>query len=136
MGSVSDWAKQKYAHTAGALAERLSAGKKGFCGYLAIEFKKHMKTKITTFIIAALATCAASAAEVKPYSPDVCIVSGNKLGSMGTPVTIVHNGQEVKFCCKPCVAKFNKDPEKYLKKIAPKDETSKEEAPKKEAPKK
>ena len=85
-----------------------------------------MKTKITTFIIAALAACAASAAEVKPYPSDVFIVSGNKLGSMGTPVTIVHNGQEVKFCCKPCVAKFKKDPEKYLKKIAPK-----EEAPKK-----
>jgi YHS domain-containing protein len=33
----------------------------------------------------------------------------------------------VKFCCKPCVAKFNRNPEKYLKKIAPK-----EEAPKKE----
>jgi len=32
-------AKQKYSHIAGALAERLSAGKKGFGGYLAIEFK-------------------------------------------------------------------------------------------------
>jgi YHS domain-containing protein len=91
-----------------------------------------MKTKITTFIIAALAACAASAAEVKPYPSDVCIVSGNKLGSMGTPVTIVHNGQEVKFCCKPCVAKFKKDPEKYLKKIAPKEEAPKNGAPKKE----
>lgn len=89
-----------------------------------------MKTNITTIIIAALATCAVSAAEVKPYPSDVCIISDNKLGSMGKPVTIVHNGQEVKFCCKPCVAKFNKNPEKYLKKIAPK------EAPKKEEPKK
>jgi YHS domain-containing protein len=44
----------------------------------------------------------------------------------------VHNGQEVKFCCKPCVAKFNRNPEKYLKKIAPKEEA----APKKEEPKK
>ncbi|MBU6171821.1 MAG: hypothetical protein KGQ87_10090 [Verrucomicrobia bacterium] len=91
-----------------------------------------MKTKIATFIIAALATCAASAAEVKPYPSDVCIVSGNKLGSMGTPVTIIHNGQEVKFCCKPCVAKFNRNPEKYLKKIAPKEEAPKNGAPKKE----
>lgn len=91
-----------------------------------------MKPKITTLIIAALATCAATAADVKPYPSDVCIVSGNKLGSMGTPVTIVHNGQEVKFCCKPCVAKFKKDPEKYLKKIAPKEEAPKKEEPKKE----
>jgi hypothetical protein len=91
-----------------------------------------MKTKIATFIIAAIATCASSAAEVKPYPSDICIVTDNKLGSMGKPVTIVHNGQEVKFCCKPCVAKFNRNPEKYLKKIAPKDEA----APKKEEPKK
>jgi len=90
-----------------------------------------MKNKIITFVVAALATCAAYAAEVKPYPSDVCIVSGNKLGSMGTPVTMVYKGQEVKFCCKPCVAKFNRNPEKYLKKIAPK-----EEAPKKEEPKK
>ena len=91
-----------------------------------------MKTKIITFIIAALAACTVFAAEVKPYSSDICIVSDNKLGSMGKPVTIVHNGQEVKFCCKPCVAKFNRNPEKYLKKIAPKEEA----APKKEEPKK
>ena len=91
-----------------------------------------MKTKIITSIIAALATCAVFAAEVKPYPFDDCIVSDNKLGSMGKPVTIVHNGQEVKFCCKPCVAKFNRNPEKYLKKIAPKEEA----APKKEEPKK
>jgi len=91
-----------------------------------------MKTKIVTLIIAAFATFATCAAEVKPYPSDVCIVSDNKLGSMGKPVTIVHNGQEVKFCCKPCVAKFNRNPEKYLKKIAPKEEAT----PKKEESKK
>ena len=93
-----------------------------------------MKTKIVTLIIAGFAACAVSAAEVKPYPSDVCIVSGNKLGSIGTPVTMIHNGQEVKFCCKPCVAKFKKDPEKYLKKIAPKDKAPKKEEAK-EAPK-
>ena len=51
------------------------------------------------------------------YSKDTCIVSDNKLGSMGTPVTKVYGNQEVKFCCKPCVAKFEKDPQRYLKKI-------------------
>lgn len=90
-----------------------------------------MKKRVITFIVAVFASCAASAAEVRPYPSDVCIVSGNKLGSMGKPVTMVYKGQEVKFCCKPCVAKFNRNPEKYLKKIAPK-----EEAPKKEGSKK
>ena len=52
--------------------------------------------------------------EVKPYLKDTCLVTGEKLGSMGAPVSIVHQGQEVKFCCKPCISKFNASPAKYL----------------------
>ncbi len=80
-----------------------------------------MKTKLTAFLTASLlslslASCASSSG-AKPYPLDVCIVSGNKLGSMGTPVTKVHNGQEVKFCCDPCVKKFDAKPETYLAKL-------------------
>ena len=53
----------------------------------------------------------------KPYPLDVCIVSGEKLGSMGAPVVYVHEGQEIKFCCKPCVKKFDANPAKYLAKL-------------------
>jgi YHS domain-containing protein len=55
--------------------------------------------------------------EVTPYPLDTCIVSGEELGSMGDPVRIVHEGQEIKFCCKACVAKFKEDPAKYLQMI-------------------
>lgn len=48
------------------------------------------------------------------YPLTVCVVSGEELGSMGKPVVIGHNGTEVRFCCKDCVADFNKEPEKYL----------------------
>ena len=58
-----------------------------------------------------------STAGVKPYLSPACIVGGNKLGSMGTPVRLVHEGQEIKFCCKPCVKKFNANPGKYLSKL-------------------
>jgi len=54
---------------------------------------------------------------VKPYTADTCIVTDNELGSMGDPVTMVHKGQEVKFCCKPCVSKFKANPDKYLAKL-------------------
>lgn len=57
------------------------------------------------------------AAETKPYPLNVCVVSGNELGSMGTPITRKYGDQEVKFCCKPCIKKFEKDPEKYLGKL-------------------
>ena len=59
----------------------------------------------------------AATAGVKPYLSPTCIVGGNKLGSMGTPVRLVHAGQEIKFCCKPCVKKFNANPGKYLAKL-------------------
>ncbi len=52
--------------------------------------------------------------EVKPYPLDVCIVSGEKLGSMGEPHVFVHEGQEIKMCCDKCMPKFNKNPAKYL----------------------
>lgn len=57
---------------------------------------------------------AAASPEVKPYPLDVCLVSGEKLGSMGEPTSLVHGGQEIKFCCDSCEPKFQKDPAKYL----------------------
>jgi YHS domain-containing protein len=53
----------------------------------------------------------------KPYSLEVCIVSGDKLGEMGKPVVFVYKGQEIKLCCKPCRKDFDMDPAKYLKKL-------------------
>jgi len=55
---------------------------------------------------------------VKPYPLETCIVGGSKLGSMGEPVVLVHEGQEVKFCCESCQPKFKADPAKYLAKLS------------------
>lgn len=63
------------------------------------------------------APAAEETAAAKPYPLDVCIVSGEKLGSMGDPITIVHEGQEIKFCCDSCPPKFKEDPEKFLGKL-------------------
>lgn len=59
----------------------------------------------------------ASASSVKPYPLDTCLVSGEKIGSMGDPIIIHHEGREIKFCCDSCVPKFKKDPAKYLAKL-------------------
>ena len=64
-----------------------------------------------------LTACAGGPGAAKAYPLDTCIVSDNKLGSMGDPVTIVHEGQAVKFCCKPCVKKFRENPAKFLGKL-------------------
>lgn len=54
------------------------------------------------------------AAEIEAYPIDYCVVSGQKLGSMGTPVDYMHEGRLVRFCCGGCIAAFQADPEKYL----------------------
>lgn len=61
--------------------------------------------------------------DVVPYPLDTCLVTDNKLGSMGDPVTIVHENRELKFCCSPCVKKFEKEPGKYLPKLDEKKES-------------
>lgn len=53
----------------------------------------------------------------KPYPLDKCIVSDEKLGEMGKPYVFVHEGREIKLCCKPCLKGFKKDPAKHIKKL-------------------
>jgi hypothetical protein len=83
-----------------------------------------MKAIITSAIIGSVITlvsCASPGAAqskgVKRYTSDLCAVTDNKLGSMGDPVTKIYGNQEVKFCCKPCVAKYEKNPGKYADSI-------------------
>ncbi|HRX56280.1 MAG TPA: hypothetical protein P5016_17320 [Verrucomicrobiales bacterium] len=86
-----------------------------------------MKTKhiLLTALIAASSFVAsplvrASEDKVKPYKLTTCIVSDDKLGEMGKPVVFTYKGQEIKLCCKACRKDFDKNPEKYLKKLEPK----------------
>lgn len=57
--------------------------------------------------------------QAKPYPLKTCLVSGEELGKMGEPFRLTYKGQEIKLCCKGCEKDFNKEPEKYLKMIAP-----------------
>ena len=62
---------------------------------------------------------AAEAKNVKPYPFETCVVTDEKLGADPSmkPYVFVHEGQEVKLCCKACLKDFKKDQAKYLKKI-------------------
>lgn len=48
---------------------------------------------------------------------DVCPVSGEPLGSMGTPYVKQVDGMTVFLCCRSCERRFDSDPGKYLAKI-------------------
>ena len=72
------------------------------------------------FVAAPLSAFAADQkpAKAKPYPLKTCIVSDEKLGEMGEAYTFVRDGQEIKLCCKSCLKDFNKNPSKYMKKLA------------------
>jgi hypothetical protein len=53
----------------------------------------------------------------KPYPLSTCVVSGEKLGSMGDPVVYLFEGREIKFCCSNCEKEFKADPAKFVKKL-------------------
>jgi hypothetical protein len=64
---------------------------------------------------------ALSAEEAKiigdPYALNTCIVSNQKLGSMGEPVVINHDGREIKVCCNGCIKLFTKKADEFIQKI-------------------
>lgn len=79
-------------------------------------------TSVTLLVSSCASTSGGSGAQtsvggVKSYPRKVCIVTDNDLGSMGDEQRIVYQGQELKFCCAPCVEKFHKNPAKYLAKL-------------------
>ena len=60
---------------------------------------------------------AADEKKPKPYTLKTCPTDGEKLDSMGTPYTFIHEGREIKLCCKGCLDDFKKNSAKYIKKI-------------------
>jgi YHS domain-containing protein len=67
-----------------------------------------------------MADAAKPDAATKPYTLDTCIVTDEKLDADPDmkSYAFVHEGQEIKLCCKSCKKKFDKEPAKYLKKLA------------------
>jgi YHS domain-containing protein len=74
-----------------------------------------MKSILT--IICLISTNLLAAEKTKPYPLKTCIVTDNGLESMGGSIKRVYEGQEIKFCCKPCIKKFEANPAKYLAKL-------------------
>lgn len=76
---------------------------------------------ITGLFVLAIGLCAGAMAgeEFKgdAYALSTCPISGEQLGEMGAPISLIHEGREVKFCCEGCLPKFKADPAKYMAKI-------------------
>jgi YHS domain-containing protein len=76
-----------------------------------------MKSLLLALPVLAFAVLGTIVHAADAYPLTTCVVSGEKLGEMGSPVVINYKGTEVRFCCNSCVKKFNADPEKYLAKL-------------------
>ena len=88
-----------------------------------------MKTIKTCFLAAALWVSASSllaadaksekkSDKTKSYPLDKCLVTDEKLGGSDMkPYVFVHEGQEIKLCCKDCLKDFNKDKKKFTAKL-------------------
>ncbi len=66
------------------------------------------------FLASGFPALAQETADIAAYPIDYCVVTGQKLGSMGTPIEYMHEGRLVRFCCEGCIGTFQADPEKYL----------------------
>ena len=58
---------------------------------------------------------AAEAAAPIEVGNKLCPVSGEKVGDMGEPIHVEHNGKIYNLCCSMCAKDFKKDTEKYSK---------------------
>ncbi len=56
-----------------------------------------------------------ASAEIKIWNK-LCPVMGEEVDSQVK--TVEYKGKTIGFCCKGCAAKFEKDPEKYMKKLS------------------
>ena len=84
-----------------------------------------MKLKLLSILVvgvaAMLVACGGGkgdASSGKPYPLATCVVSDEKLGSMGKPYVFVHEGQQIQLCCDGCLKDFKKAPAQYLAKLA------------------
>ena len=73
---------------------------------------KTFKTLILALALTAFAAGSLWAADPKPQT--VCPVLA---GNIDKNVYADYQGKRIYFCCKGCDAEFNKDPEKYMKKL-------------------
>lgn len=81
--------------------------------------KRFFASLAAASLLAGTATDAAAEEKVKPYPLKKCVVSDENFGGdMGEPYVFKHKDREVKLCCKGCLKDFNKNSEKYVKKMA------------------
>jgi YHS domain-containing protein len=63
-------------------------------------------------------TAARAADRARIQAQGVCPVTGAPLGSMGTPLKVTIDGQDIFLCCRGCLGKVRANPEHYFRNTA------------------
>ena len=82
-----------------------------------MKLRFHLAIAMGMAVIASASFGAEPVSNTESYALDICPVSGEKLGSMGDPITREIEGREVKFCCEACIAPYEADVEGFSDKI-------------------
>jgi hypothetical protein len=77
--------------------------------------KKKLLADPEKYLVAAITTAKATNADQKAIDAQkTCPVSGEGLGSMGTPIKVMRGERSVFLCCPQCVRKVEAEPDKFL----------------------
>jgi hypothetical protein len=90
--------------------------------YLQIVYLTDMRNLLMTALMVTGLSASVLAADKKEekksdYPLTTCVVSDEKLGSMGKPYIVKIKGREVQLCCDGCEKDLKKNPDKFLKKL-------------------
>ncbi len=74
--------------------------------------KLRTQTFVLALLISSLAPVFPAAAHAQALKPtEICPVTGDKIDPK---VSTTYKGKEYHFCCRDCVRKFKRNPEKYI----------------------
>lgn len=76
-----------------------------------------MKSILLTTALGIILTACGKTPVAGAYPLTTCVVSDEKLGGMGEPFVFMHEGKEVRLCCKSCLDDFNAEPAKFMAKL-------------------
>jgi YHS domain-containing protein len=105
------------------LCEKYSAYPKKTCKVRCTDFIRknqpapNIMIKIACTSLIAFTFLLGNVSRAAEYPVKNCVVSGEQIGAdMGAPYKLEYKGRAFILCCKSCAKKFNKNPEKYVKK--------------------
>ncbi len=73
-----------------------------------------MRVLLVLIGLIVVSSTSAETSDISKYPLSICLVSGERIGSHGTPVILTTNGREIRLCCESCLPDFERDESAFL----------------------